>query len=60
MPYWYIPDEAYDDPDQMARWVRLAYEAALIAGLAPDEVKELRRLLCRLQSAADQLGGAQE
>ena len=29
MPYWYIPDEAYDDPDQMARWVRLAYEAAL-------------------------------
>lgn len=29
MPYWTIPDEAYDDPDQMARWVRLAYEAAL-------------------------------
>jgi DNA transformation protein len=29
MPYWTIPDDAYDDPDQMARWVRLAYEAAL-------------------------------
>ena len=31
MPYWSVPDEAYDDPDQMARWVRLAYEAALRA-----------------------------
>jgi DNA transformation protein len=29
MPYWTIPEDAYDDPDQMARWVRLAYEAAL-------------------------------
>lgn len=31
MPYWTIPDDAYDDPDQMAHWVRLAYEAALRA-----------------------------
>lgn len=31
MPYWSIPDEAYDDPDIMAKWVRLAYEAALRA-----------------------------
>ncbi len=29
MPYWTIPDDAYDDQDQMAQWVRLAYEAAL-------------------------------
>jgi DNA transformation protein len=29
MPYWSIPEEAFDDPDKMARWVRLAYEAAL-------------------------------
>lgn len=29
MPYWSIPDDAYDDPDQMAHWVRLAYAAAL-------------------------------
>ena len=28
MPYWSIPDDAYDDPDIMARWVRLAYEAS--------------------------------
>jgi DNA-binding MarR family transcriptional regulator len=35
----------------------LAYEAALIAGLAPDEVALLKRLLQRLQGAADQLGG---
>lgn len=31
MPYWTIPDEAYDDPDEMARWVRLAFEAAMRA-----------------------------
>ncbi|TAJ72405.1 MAG: MarR family transcriptional regulator [Phenylobacterium sp.] len=35
----------------------LAYEAALIAGLAPDEVTLLKRLLGRLQSAAGQLAG---
>ena len=35
----------------------LAYEAALIAGLAPDEVTLLKRLLSRLQSAAGQLTG---
>ena len=29
MPYWSIPEDAFDDPDLMARWVRLAYEAAL-------------------------------
>ena len=31
MPYWTVPDAAYDDPDEMARWVRLAWEAALRA-----------------------------
>jgi DNA-binding MarR family transcriptional regulator len=35
----------------------LAYEAALIAGLSPDEVALLKRLLARLQSAAGQLAG---
>ena len=35
----------------------LAYEAALISGLAPDEVALLKRLLSRLQSAAGQLAG---
>jgi DNA-binding MarR family transcriptional regulator len=38
----------------------LAYEAALIAGLAPDEVMLLRRLLGRLQSAATALVGEGE
>ncbi|WP_411035833.1 TfoX/Sxy family protein [Shinella sp. BYT-45] len=32
MPYWSIPGEAFDDPDEMAVWVRRAYEAALRAG----------------------------
>lgn len=27
MPYWSIPDDAYDDPEVMAEWVRLALEA---------------------------------
>ena len=31
MPYWSIPAEAFDDPDEMARWVRLAAEAAMRA-----------------------------
>ena len=35
----------------------LAYEAALIAGLAPKEVDQLKRLLTRLQAAADRLSG---
>lgn len=34
-----------------------AYEAALIAGLTPGEVRLLRRLLSRLQSAATALAG---
>lgn len=32
MPYWSIPDAAFDDPDAMARWVRLADAAARRAG----------------------------
>lgn len=28
MPYWSIPDAAFDDPDEMVKWVRLADEAA--------------------------------
>jgi DNA-binding MarR family transcriptional regulator len=35
----------------------LAYEAALISGLAPNEVALLRRLLNRLQTAANALAG---
>lgn len=35
----------------------LAYEAALIAGLSPDQVALLKRLLSRLQTAAGALAG---
>lgn len=35
----------------------LAYEAALISGLTPDEVDLLKRLLSRLQGVAGQLAG---
>ncbi|MDB5451829.1 MAG: transcriptional regulator, MarR family, partial [Caulobacteraceae bacterium] len=37
-----------------------AYEAALIAGLKPEEVMLLKRLLCRLQTAAETLAGEAE
>jgi DNA transformation protein len=29
MPYWSMPEEAFDDPDEAAKWVRVALEAAL-------------------------------
>lgn len=29
MPYWTIPDEALDDPDMMAKWARIALDAAM-------------------------------
>ncbi|MBL0373827.1 TfoX/Sxy family protein [Rhizobium sp. KVB221] len=28
MPYWPIPAEAFDDPDEAAKWVQIALEAA--------------------------------
>jgi DNA transformation protein and related proteins len=28
MPYWTLPAEAFDDTDQLAEWVRLAFAAA--------------------------------
>jgi DNA transformation protein and related proteins len=28
MPYWTIPVDAFDDPDLLATWVRLAFAAA--------------------------------
>jgi DNA transformation protein and related proteins len=31
MPYWSIPEDAYDDPEIMGHWVRLAFQAALRA-----------------------------
>ena len=43
MPYWTVPDEAYDDPDQMASWVRLAYEAGVRAEAAKAVPKPGRR-----------------
>ena len=27
MPYWQVPESALDDPDEMAKWARLALEA---------------------------------
>jgi DNA transformation protein and related proteins len=31
MPYWSIPEDAYDDPDVMAKWMHLALEAGMRA-----------------------------
>ena len=43
MPYWSIPDEALDDPETLARWVRLAFEAALRAGAAKAKPPRRRK-----------------
>ena len=32
MPYWSVPESALDDPDEMARWVRVAWQVAMRAG----------------------------
>ncbi len=29
MPYWSVPEDAFDDPDEMRRWTELAYAAAM-------------------------------
>ncbi|TYR30931.1 TfoX/Sxy family protein [Mesorhizobium microcysteis] len=31
MPYWSIPDDALDDPDEVTVWARRAFEASLRA-----------------------------
>ncbi|CDZ50366.1 MULTISPECIES: TfoX/Sxy family protein [Neorhizobium] len=31
MPYWSVPEDAFDDPDEMRKWVRLAFDAAVRA-----------------------------
>lgn len=31
MPYWSIPDEALDDPEEMVKWARLACDAGFHA-----------------------------
>jgi len=31
MPYWTVPENAFDDPDEMKGWAQKAYEAALRA-----------------------------
>jgi DNA transformation protein len=28
LPYWSVPDSAYDDADEMARWVKMGVEAS--------------------------------
>lgn len=32
LPYWSVPDSAYDDAEEMARWVKFGVEASKRAG----------------------------
>lgn len=32
MPYWTIPESAFDDPDEAAKWAHVALDAALRSG----------------------------
>ena len=40
MPYWSIPDEAFDDPDEMARWARMAMQAGLRAATPKPKTRD--------------------
>jgi DNA transformation protein len=40
MPYWSIPDSAIDDAEEMARWAKLARDAALRAGKTGDKTRK--------------------
>ena len=45
MSYWRLPDRALDDPDEAARWGRLALEAARRAATRkPKRVKRRREV----------------
>ncbi|HEX8664824.1 MAG TPA: TfoX/Sxy family protein [Beijerinckiaceae bacterium] len=43
MGYWRLPDAALDDPDEAARWGRLALEAARRAAAGKAEAARKRR-----------------
>lgn len=32
MPYWFVPEPLFDDPDEFTTWARMAFGAALRAG----------------------------
>lgn len=42
MPYWSVPEAAFDDPDEMAKWVGLAYQAGVRAGPAKPKAKRAK------------------
>lgn len=48
MPYFFLPPEAYEDPDAMAQWARHAREAARRMGARPS--RRPARRSPRLQS----------
>ncbi|MGX5668155.1 TfoX/Sxy family protein [Rhizobium daejeonense] len=63
MPYWSIPDDAYDDPDEMAKWVRLAFEAGLRAEVSkakPARSKPAKPKSAKQKSAKKRQDGAGE
>src|SRR6266850_2683729 len=35
--YWRMPDRLYDDPEELARWARMAHAAALRAAAKPKK-----------------------
>jgi DNA transformation protein and related proteins len=43
MPYWRMPDIAFDDPDELKRWCRLALAAAERAGAKGEPKRRVRR-----------------
>lgn len=38
MPYWTLPEAAFDDPDEMTMWARKAYDAGLRAAAQEERL----------------------
>jgi DNA transformation protein len=43
MPYWSIPADAFDDPAEMAQWLKRAHEAALRSAKTPRHTRNTRK-----------------
>lgn len=53
MPYHTVPDEALDDPDLMASWARLAFDAAIRHGTKKPPGRSTRPAASKTSTSID-------
>lgn len=56
MPYWSVPSDAFDDPDEMARWAQIAYEAGVRAEAAKPAKKPKKATSAKAGVSAGKAG----